>query len=91
MSADVSYCTRENVCVYLHGPHCYLLSPQLTCNREKLPCCGRIVKYTEIETETAYRCYLLHPLGNLFCEVGFAAAFRPVSVADKAKSDDFNV
>ena len=32
--------------------------------------------------------YLLHPLGTLLTEFGFAAVISPVSLADKVKSDD---
>ena len=35
--------------------------------------------------------YLLHPLGSLLAKFGFAAVISPVSEADKAKSDDFDL
>ena len=36
-------------------------------------------------------CYILHCLGSLLAEFGLAAVISPVSVADKAKSDDFDL
>ena len=34
-------------------------------------------------------CYLLELLGSPLAKLGFAAVVSPVSVTDKAKSDDF--
>ena len=34
-------------------------------------------------------CYLLHRLGSLLAQFRLVAGISPVSVADKAKSDDF--
>ena len=36
-------------------------------------------------------CYLLHPLGSILADVGFSDIISPVSVADKAKHDDFDL
>ena len=36
-------------------------------------------------------CYVLHCIGSLLAESGLAAVISPVSVADKAKSDDFDL
>ena len=36
-------------------------------------------------------CYLLNPLGSLLAEFGLAAVISPVSVADEAKSDVFDL
>ena len=36
-------------------------------------------------------CYFLHPLKSLLAKFGFAAVIGPVSVGDKAKSDDFDL
>ena len=36
-------------------------------------------------------CYLAHPLGSLLANFGLAALIGPVSVADKARSEDFDI
>ena len=36
-------------------------------------------------------CYLFHHLGSLLAKFGFAAVISPVSGADKAKSEGFDL
>ena len=36
-------------------------------------------------------CHLFNPLGNLLAEFGFVSVISPVSVPDKAASDDFDL
>ena len=35
--------------------------------------------------------YYIHPLGSLLAKFGFTTVVSPVSVADKEKSDDFDL
>ena len=43
-----------------------------------------------LSIEPILLCCLLRPTGGLLAEFGFAAIISPVSVADKAKSDNFD-
>ena len=44
-----------------------------------------------LSTRAILICYLLHHLGSPFAKFGFAAFISPVSGADKAKSNDFDL